>query len=85
MPTAVKQLAKVKDRFYEYLDYCENVELIGPGEYVEKFASSESLAWTKLTNDLVDTHKAGLLDKKYAANGSAAYVRKTNPKGESSE
>lgn len=79
MPTAVK------DHFYEYLDYCETVELIGPGDYIEKFATNEVLAWTRLTNDLRDTYNAGLLVKKYAENGSMAYVRKNNPKGESED
>lgn len=65
------------DRFHDYLDHCENVALIGPGEYIEMVAPSEKLAWTRLVIDLRDTWKAGSLLKLRAENGSAAYVRVT--------
>lgn len=72
-----------KDRFHEYLDYCDTIEIIGVGDYIEKVARSETLAWTFLMRDLMDTYRAGKLVKVTTQNGSAAYVRpdcaKLNP------
>lgn len=64
-----------KDRFHEYLEYCDAVEVIGVGDYIEKVARGETLAWTFLMRDLFDTYKAGKLVRVLSANGSAAYVR----------
>lgn len=64
-----------KDRFHEYLDYCDTVEIIGVGDYIEKVARGETLAWTFLMRDVKDTYRAGLLVKVVTENGSAAYVR----------
>lgn len=64
-----------KDRFHEYLDYCDTTEIIGVGDYIEKVARSETLAWTFLMRDLMDTYRAGKLVKVVTDNGSAAYVR----------
>jgi hypothetical protein len=65
------------DRFYAYLEYCENVELIGIGDYVELVARGEVLAWSRLMRDVMDTYRAGGLVKVRTGNGSAAYVRET--------
>lgn len=65
-----------KDRFHEYLDYCENVEPVSPGDYLESVVRvKETLAWTRLVNDLRDTFNAGKLRKVQTTNGGAAYVR----------
>ena len=64
------------DWFYDYLEYNENAELIGPSEFVERFCKREHLAWSRLTFDLLDTWRAGALLRRKANNGSAAYVRK---------
>lgn len=64
-----------KDRFHAYLDYCDAIELIGVGDYIEMVARSETLAWTFLMRDLKDTYKAGKLVRVRTSNGSAAYVR----------
>jgi len=66
-----------KDRFHEYLDYCDNVEIVGVGDWIEKYARGETLAWTFLMRDLLDTYKAGKLKRVTTENGSAAYVRPT--------
>lgn len=68
---------KVVDRFHDYLDYCENVELVSVGDYIEKVVQrSEVLAWTHLMRDVRDTFNAGKLQKIPLDNGGAAYVRK---------
>lgn len=64
-----------KDRFHEYLDHCESIEPISPGDYIESVARGEVMAWTKLTRDVKDTFNAGRLRKIELANGGAAYVR----------
>lgn len=64
-----------KDRFHEYLDYCDTTEILGVGDYIEKFARGETLAWTFLMRDIRDTYKAGKLVRVKTDNGSAAYVR----------
>jgi hypothetical protein len=69
-----------KDRFHEYLDYCDGIEIMGVGDYIEQVARGETLAWTFLMRDVHDTYKAGKLVRVTAANGSAAYVRPTCPK-----
>lgn len=67
-----------KDRFHAYLDYCENVEPVSPGDYLEVVLGvTEVLAWTRLVNDLRDTFNAGRLRKVNTTNGGAAYVRGT--------
>lgn len=73
------------DFFYDYLEYCENAELIGPGEFVELLdrhrlgggvrGKTKPLTWTRLTIDLLDTWKAGTLLRQRTNKGSAAYVR----------
>lgn len=68
-----------KDRFHEYLDYCENVEPVSPGDYLEEVVkTAELLAWTRLTTDLHDTFQAGRLRKVKTTNGGVAYVRATS-------
>lgn len=78
-----------KDRFHEYLDYCDSVEIIGVGDFIEKKARGETLAWTFLMRDVHDTFKAGKLVRVIAKNGSAAYVRpncaKLHPSDDSSQ
>lgn len=64
-----------KDRFHSYLDYCDTVEAIGVGDYIEMVAPRETLAWTMLMRDCLDTYNAGKLKRVITANGSAAYVR----------
>ncbi len=64
-----------RDRFHDYLDYCEKTELIGVGDYIEKVARGETLAWTFLMRDVMDTYRAGKLVRVVTENGSAAYVR----------
>lgn len=64
-----------KDRFHEYLDYCENVKPVSVGDYIEMVARGEVLAWTYLIRDVKDTFKAGLLKKIPLTDGGAAYVR----------
>lgn len=64
-----------KDRFHAYLDYCDAIELIGVGDYIEMVARSETLAWTFLMRDLMDTYRAGKLVRVITGTGSAAYVR----------
>jgi hypothetical protein len=66
------------DRFHAYLDYCENVELVSVGDYVEKVARGRIGEWTRLMADVWDTYRAGLLEKVPTANGGVAYVRKTS-------
>lgn len=69
-----------KDRFYDYLEYCENVEPVSVGDYIESVVrSNEVLAWTHLMRDVNDTYKAGRLTKIKLDNGGAAYVRKGTP------
>lgn len=68
-----------RDRFHEYLDYCDTVEIIGVGDYIEQVARGEILAWTYLMRDLHDTYKAGKLKRVTVENGSAAYVRPNCP------
>lgn len=68
-------MPKPKDRFHQYLDYCDATEIIGVGDFIERFAKSETLAWTQLLRDCMDTYNAGLLTKTKADNGSTAYVR----------
>ena len=72
-------MPKPKDRFHEYLDHCDSVEIIGVGDYIEQKARGEVLAWTTLMRDCRDTHNAGRLVRVCAENGSAAYVRPTCP------
>lgn len=65
-----------KDRFHDYLDYCENIEPVSVGDYIEKVCrANEVLAWTRLLHDVKDTYKAGKLRKLQLQNGGAAYVR----------
>ena len=66
----------VRDRFHEYLDYCENTEMLSVGDFIERVAKGEVLAWTHLMRDVLDTYKAGRLRKISLENGGAAYVRK---------
>lgn len=66
-----------KDRFHDYLDYCEKVEPVSVGDYVEMTARGEVLAWTRLMRDVKDTFHAGRLKKISLDNGGAAYVRAT--------
>ena len=78
----MSKLENAPDLFYQYLEYNENVELIGPGEYVEIHARNAPLAWTRLMIDLLDTWRAGRLLRLRAQNGSAAYIReKGKPNG----
>lgn len=65
-----------KDRFHEYLDYCEKKELVSPGDFIEMVIKDRTtLAWTRLMCDLIDTYKAGKLQKVKTTNGGAAYIR----------
>lgn len=66
-------MPRAKDRFYDYLEYCSENGPISVGDYIEKFAPREVLAWTKLVNDVMDTYKSGSLVK-LTVNGGAAYV-----------
>lgn len=66
------------DRFHDYLDYCENTQLVSVGDYIELVAKGEVLAWTLLLRDVKDTYRAGKLKKIQLDNGGAAYVRKTS-------
>lgn len=72
----------VRDRFHDYLDYCENVEPVSVGDYIELVARGEIMAWTQLMRDIRDTFNAGRLLKITLANGGAAYVRKLPPRDE---
>lgn len=66
-----------KDRFHDYLDYCENTEPVSVGDYIERVVKThEVLAYTRLLIDVKDTYKAGKLKKVKLDNGGAAYVRK---------
>lgn len=68
-----------KDRFHEYLDYCDSNEPVSPGDFIETVVRDRTtLAWTRLTRDLLDTWKAGKLQKVRTTNGGAAYVRPQN-------
>lgn len=71
-----------KDRFHAYLDYCDENGPIGVGDYVELVAPKETLAWTMLMRDCLDTYKAGKLTRVVTPNGSAAYVRELPPNDE---
>lgn len=66
-----------KDRFHEYLDYCEKTEPVSVGDYIELVAKGETLAWTFLMRDVHDTFKAGKLRKIKTENGGVAYLRAT--------
>lgn len=66
-----------RDRFHDYLDYCENSEPVSVGDYIEKVVkSNEVMAWTQLVRDVKDTYNAGRLKKIILDNGGAAYVRR---------
>ena len=66
-----------KDRFYEYLEYCETIQPVSVGDYIEQVVHTrELLAWTRLMHDVYDTYRAGKLKKIQLANGGAAYIRK---------
>lgn len=69
----------VRDRFHEYLDYCENNEPVSVGDYIELVAKGEVMAWTRLMQDVHDTYKAGRLRKVSLSNGGAAYLRNPSP------
>lgn len=65
-----------RDRFYDYLDYCDENGPISPGDFIEQVARDRTtLAWTRLVNDLRDTWKAGKLERVKTSNGGCAYVR----------
>jgi len=64
-----------KDRFHEYLDYCENTRPVSVGDYIEQVAKGEVMAWTYLMRDIHDTYRAGKLKKIPLDNGGAAYIR----------
>lgn len=66
-----------KDRFHEYLDYCENVEPVSVGDYLERINVAEALAWTRLMIDVKDTFDAGRLQKVKTTNGGVAYLRES--------
>lgn len=64
-----------KDRFHEYLDYCDSNGPVSPGDFIEAVDDHSLLAWTRLVNDLRDTWKAGRLERVKTSNGGCAYVR----------
>lgn len=66
-----------KDRFYDYLEHCEKISPISPGDYIELVCDRTTLAWTRLVRDLIDTCNAGRLEKIKTPNGGIAYVRST--------
>ncbi len=68
------------DRFYDYLDYCDEYGPIGVGDYLELIKEETPMAWSQLMFDLRDTWKAGKLVRVIASNGSAAYVRQLEGK-----
>lgn len=66
-----------KDRFHEYLDYCEANDPISPGDFIELVGDKTTLAWSRLIIDLRDTWQAGRLERVKTSNGGCAYVRPT--------
>lgn len=72
-------MPKPKDRFHAYLDYCEDVEPVSVGDYIEQVARGEVMAWTVLMRDVKDTYNAGLLKKITLDNGGVAYIRQPLP------
>lgn len=73
-----------KDRFYDYLDYCEQTQPVSVGDYIERVVrTSEVLAWTQLMRDVNDTYRAGKLRKIKLDNGGVAYLRNWREPNES--
>lgn len=74
-----------RDKFHDYLDYCERVRPVSVGDYIEQLRYGSRLSvreFNALIVDVLDTYHAGLLVKIPLDNGGVAYVRKTSSHSE---
>lgn len=76
MPSPSTYNESTADRFYDYLDFCDENGPIGVGDYLELIKESAPMSWSRLLFDLMDTYDAGMLVKVRTDNGSIAYVRR---------
>ena len=71
--------ANVRDRFHDYLKYCETVQPVTVGEYIERIGYEPRPthpAFMKLARDVIDTYEAGLLIKVPLKRGGTAFIRR---------